>query len=163
MIWLLINYLQILFLCSKLPPLLPLLTSKSTTSSSARSQFSRDPPTIPSGLLTSNLLSNPYLFGDSSIDLLPMMPQLLETKLNGSPLIREFVALLPISSMILFFIMCLITMLLQLLELQLILLSLSYLGQDGYVIQFSRPIWIVLSVPSSSRLGDSYLFCKWRH
>ena len=127
MIWSLTNYLQILFLCSKQLPLLPLLTSKSTTPSSARSLFLRDLPTIPSGLLTSNLLSNLYLFGDSLMDLLPMMLWLLETKLNGSSSIRGFVVSLPISSMIFFFTMCLITMPLQLLELQLIhpLLKLS--------------------------------------
>ena len=92
---------------------LPLLASKLTTPSSARSLFSKDSPTIPSGLLISNLLSNSYLFGDSLMDLLPMMLQLLETKLNESPSIREFVALLPIPSTILFFTICLITMLLQ--------------------------------------------------
>ena len=108
------NYLQILFLCSKWLSLLPPLTSKSTTPSSAKSLSSRDPPTIPSGLLASNLLSNPCLFGDSSIDILPMMLQLLETKLNESPLIREFVALLPILSMILSFTMCLITIMILL-------------------------------------------------
>ena len=121
------NYLQVLFLCSKWLSLLPLLISKLITQSSAGSLSSRDPPTIPFGLLASNLLSNPYLFGDSSMDLLSMMLQLLETKLNGLPSIREFVALLPIPSMILFFTMCLMIMLLQVLELHLIhsLLKLS--------------------------------------
>ena len=120
MIWSLTNYLQILFLCFKWLSLLPPLISKSTTPSSAGSLFSRDPPIIPSGLLASNLCSNPYLFGDSLMGPLPTMLQLLEIKLNRSPLIREFVILLPISSMILSFTMCLINMLLQLLELHLI-------------------------------------------
>ena len=133
------NYLQILFFCSKWVPLPPLLTSKLTTPSSAGSLFSRDPPTIPFGLLASNLLSNPYLFGDSSMDLLSMMLQLLETKLNGSPSIREFVALLPISSMILFFTMCLMIMLLQLLELYLIHPLLKLYGTR----------WLCYSVPKA--------------
>ena len=133
------NYLQILFFCFKWLFLLPLLTSKSITPSSARSLFLSDPPTIPSGLLVSNPLSNPYLFGDSLMDLLPITLQLLETKLNRSPLIREFVALLPISSMVLFFTMCLITMLLQLLELQLIHL----------LLKLSRTRWLCFLVPEA--------------
>ena len=131
------NSLQILFLCSKWLPLPPPLISKLTTPSSAGSLFSRDPSTIPSGLLASNLLSNPYLFGDSLMDLLPMMLQLLETKLNRSPSIREFAALLSISSMILFFTMCLMTMLLQLLELHLI----------DLLLKLFRTKWLCYSVP----------------
>ena len=140
------NYLQILFLCSKWLSLLPPLTSKSTTPSSAKSLSSRDPPTIPSGLLASNLLSNPCLFGDSSIDILPMMLQLLETKLNESPLIREFVALLPILSMILSFTMCHMIMLLQLQELHLIHL----------LLKLSETRWLCYSIPKA--YPDSFIY-----
>ena len=163
MIWLLINYLQILFLCFKWLSLQPLLTSKLTTLSSAGSLFSRDPLTILFDLLGSNPLFNSYLFGDSSMNLLPMMLQLLETKLNKSPLIREFVALLPIPSTILFFKMCLMNMLLQLLELWLIH-PLPKLSGTRWLCYLVPEAYLDSSfVPSSSRLRDSHSFCKWRH